>query len=158
MTSSLDIYRLSRLSPSSPRTGPSSQRRCTELTPVALTSSTKRRVTGRACADVNVAQSRIFAVVAITTSLSGETNYLRRSLPRDSSPRTSHFHRRRRVITDDRSVVKRDAVFNTNAACLLVDPSARRPDRVQRPFDSPLFSSTPGRRVCGDLPRYIVSH
>ena len=46
-------------------------------------------------------------------------------------------------------------VFITNAACLLVDPSTHRPDRIQRPFDSPFTSATPECWLCGDLPRGI---
>ena len=84
-----------------------------------------------------------------------------------ASDMMSDFNRRV-VITDDRSVVKRNAVFITNAACL-VDPSTRRPDRNSGHLDSPLCTSTPGRRVgcrvgqlvgrrmCGDLSRCIMS-
>ena len=60
-----------------------------------------------------------------TPSSSGEMNYLLQRLPRDSSPRTSHFNRRV-VITNDCSILKRDAVFITNATCLLVALSTRR--------------------------------
>ena len=138
-SSSLDIYSLHHLlSPFSPRTVLSSHRRCTESRPDSshlpfdnLTSSTERRVTFQSWADVNIASHGPLPSSPSPSqtpfSSSGKTNYLHQSLPRDSSPQTSHFNCSRRVVLMyDRSVIKRDTIFIMNATCLLVNPSLRQ--------------------------------
>ena len=85
----------------------------------------------------------------------GEMNYLRRSLSRESSPRTPYFDHR---VSSSPTTATSSSMTPSSARTPHVSSTTRRRDRVHRAFDRPLSSSTPGRRVYGDLSRCIVSH